>query len=265
MPGESRISIEEGSPIANNKWLAYIKANPKARLRLFCFPYAGASALVFREWQAGLPDTVEVCPVELPGRGTRLTEPLATRLLPLVQAVAEALYPCLDRPFAFFGHSFGALLSFELACYLRRRHGLTPAYLFVSAHRAPQIPNPNPTIHTLPDQELIEELRHLGGTPDAVLQEPELMELVLPIVRKDFEVCNTYIYSSELPLDCPISAFGGLEDPLLSYAELQPWVERTISLFSLHMIPGGHLFVNTSRSCLLSTLSLELQRVMEHI
>jgi medium-chain acyl-[acyl-carrier-protein] hydrolase len=259
------MDIGKSNSTGDDGWLTYVEPNPQARLRLFCFPYAGGSALIFREWQAHLPNTVEVCPVELPGRGTRLAESPATRLSPLVQAVAEAFYPYLDKPFAFFGHSFGALLSFELACYLRREHGLVPAHLFVSAHRAPQTPNPDPTTHTLPDHELVERLRRLGGTPDVILREPELMELVLPIVRKDFEVCDTYVYSHELPLGCPISAFGGLKDPIVSYAELQPWAEKTSASFVLYMLPGGHLFVNTSRARLLNTLSLELEQVVKRM
>ncbi len=179
-------------------WLRSPKPNPQASLRLFCFPYVGGGALIFRTWPNSLPATAEVCPVELPGRGTRLKETPFTRLLPLVQALAQALLPHLDKPFAFFGHSMGALISFELTRQLRRLYGLVPLHLFVSAHRAPQLPDPDPPIHTLPEAEFMEELRCLNGTPKEVLEQPELMELMLPILRADFALCETYIYAKRV-------------------------------------------------------------------
>lgn len=136
---------------AFDSWIACRKPRLQARLRLFCFPYAGGGALIFRTWADGLPAEVEVCPVQLPGRGTRLMEPLFTQLLPLIQALSQALLPLLDKPFAFFGHSLGALVSFELARQLRRQYGVQPVRLFVSAGRAPQLPHRGLPVHALPE------------------------------------------------------------------------------------------------------------------
>src|SRR5262249_13687929 len=125
-------------PTARERWLACARPRPQADIRLFCFPYAGGGASVFRGWADGLPASVEVCPVQLPGRGTRFREPAFTRLPPLIEALAESLRPHLDRPFAFFGHSLGALVAFELARYLHQHQGREPVRLFVSGCGGPQ-------------------------------------------------------------------------------------------------------------------------------
>ncbi|MBC6472534.1 MAG: thioesterase [Hormoscilla sp. GM102CHS1] len=138
---------------SKNPWIKYLKPNPKAQRRLFCFPYAGGSAGVFRSWPDSLPPTVEVCAVELPGRGTRIKDAPFTRMEPLVEAIALALLPELDKPFAFFGHSMGALVSFELARLLRKRGDRQLSHLSISGRSAPQIPDPEPPIHALPEAE----------------------------------------------------------------------------------------------------------------
>ena len=249
--------IRSTSSAAFDPWISYHKPGPKTRLRLFCFPYAGAGALIFRTWSDSLPADVEVCPVQLPGRGSRMTERPFTQLSPLVEALAQALAPLLDRPFAFFGHSLGALVSFELARRIRRQHGVHPARLFVSAARAPQIPHRGPSIHTLPDKEFLMELRRLSGTPSELLDHEELMEIMLPILRADFALYETYLYSIEPPLNCPISAFGGLQDSKVSDSDLEAWRAQTSVSFSLQMFPGDHFFLK--QPLLLRSLVQELQ------
>ena len=231
---------------------------PQARVRLFCFPYSGAGASIFYAWTDILPTTIEVCPIQLPGRGTRLAEPPFDRLKPLVQSVAQGLLPCLDRPFAFFGHSLGALVSFELTRYLRRHMGLSPVHLFVSAHSAPQISGRDSPIHALPESEFVEQLRCLNGMSEAVLKNAELMQLLLPILRADFSVCETYVYQVGEPLDCPISALGGLRDDHVSRESLDAWRVQTRATFTLRMFPGDHFFINTDRLLLLHTIAREL-------
>jgi medium-chain acyl-[acyl-carrier-protein] hydrolase len=242
-----------------DSWIACRKPNPQARLRLFCFPYAGAGASIFRTWSDGLPADVEVCPVQIPGRGTRLMETPFTQLSPLVQALAQALAPLLDKPFAFFGHSLGALVGFELARQLRRQSGVQPVRLFVSADRAPQIPHRDRPIHALPEEEFLQELRRLNGIPGKVLEEAELMQIMLPVLRADFAVYETYVYSTEPPLDCPISTFGGLQDARVSRGDLEAWRDQTSGSFSLRMFPGDHFFLNTTQPLLLQALSQELR------
>jgi medium-chain acyl-[acyl-carrier-protein] hydrolase len=163
-------------------------------------------------------------------------------------------------PFAFFGHSMGALITFELARQLRRQYGLNPVHLFISGRRAPQIPDLEPPIHQLLESAFVEELRRLNGTPESVLQNAKLMQLVLPALRADFALLETYVYSTEDPLDCPISTFGGLQDGEVSYDDLAAWRDQTNSSFTLKMIPGNHFFVQSARSLILSAVSQELQR-----
>ena len=245
--------------IALDPWIAYRKPNPQARLRLFCFPYAGTGASIFRTWSDSLPADVEVCPVQFPGRGTRLMETPFTQLSPLVQALAQTLLPLLDKPFAFFGHSLGALVGFELARQLRRQSGVQPVRLFVSADRAPQIPPRDRPIHALPEREFLGELRRLNGIPGKVLEEADLMQIMLPVLRADLAVYETYVYSSEPPLNCPISIFGGLQDHRVSRGDLEAWRDQTSVSFSLRMFPGDHFFWNTTQPLLLQALSKELR------
>jgi medium-chain acyl-[acyl-carrier-protein] hydrolase len=245
-----------------NPWLVCPRPNPQASLRLFCFPYSGAGASIFYTWPDVLPAAIEVCPIELPGHGTRLAEPPLTRLSPLVQAVAPALLPHLDGPFAFFGHSMGTLVSFELARHLRRQHGPSPAHLFVSGHNAPQIPDREPPIHALPEPEFVEKLRHLNGMPEEIMGNAELMQLLLPILRADFAICETYVYEADGPIDCPISVFGGLQDDYLTREGLDAWREHTTASFSLRMFPGDHFFLNTERPLLLQAIARDLERFL---
>ena len=243
---------------AFDSWIACRQPRPQAHLRLFCFPYAGGGASIFRTWSDGLPAEVEVCPIQLPGRGTRLMEPLFTQLSPLIRALAQALLPLLDKPFAFFGHSLGAVVSFELARQLRRQYGVQPVRLFVSASRAPQLPHRGLPVHTLPEGDFLAELRRLNGTPTEVLEHEELMQIALPVLRADFAVYETYRYPTEPPLNYPISAFGGLRDRTVSQSDLEAWREQTSVSFSRQMFPGDHFFLITTQPLLLRVLSQEL-------
>jgi medium-chain acyl-[acyl-carrier-protein] hydrolase len=240
-------------------WIACRKPNPQARLRLFCFPYAGTGASIFRNWADGLPDDIEVCPVQFPGRGTRLTESPFTQLSTLVEALAEDLVPILDKPFAFFGHSLGALVAFELARHLSKGSGVQPIRLFVSGDRAPHLPPRHRPIHALPTGEFLTELRRLNGTPGQILENVELMQIMVPVLRADFSVYETYVYATEPPLNCFISGFGGLQDQRVSREDLEAWRDQTNDAFSLRMFPGDHFFLNATRPLLLQLLSQELR------
>jgi medium-chain acyl-[acyl-carrier-protein] hydrolase len=241
-------------------WVTFPHSVPGADLRLFCFPYAGGTALVYRTWPFGLPASVEVCAIQLPGHGNRLREPLIDRLPPLLSALMEQLAPYLDKPFAFFGHSMGALISFELARLLRREHQRGPEHLFVSGHRAPQKKREEKRTFELPQAEFIEELRRLNGTPREVFEHPELIDLMTPVLRADFAISQTYEYVDESPLDCAITAFGGLRDVDVTREHLEAWGTQTTGDFTVRMFPGDHFFLNSARASLLQTLSLELRR-----
>ena len=236
------------------------QARPTAKLRLFCLPYGGGSASSFKGWSDVLPKRVEVCPVELPGHGSRLYEDLFRDLTVLVEALYEGLLPYLNKPYALFGHSMGALLCFEFARLLRRKQGLAPVHLFFSGCRAAHRSDSNPTRHTLSDTELLDLLRNLSGTPQEVLECPELLQLVLPVLRADLTIDETYQYYEEPPLDCPISVYGGLDDPEMGQRHLEAWQSQTSQQFLIKMFSGDHFFLHTVEESLLSELSRELSQ-----
>lgn len=199
--------------------------------------------------------------VQLPGRETRLREMLHHRVHPLARLVADALVPYLDRPFAFFGHSMGALLCFETARELRRRRSPMPAHLFVSAKSAPQLPLSRPPVFDLPDAEFLAQLRRLYEPPEEAWEIPELLSMLLPIMRADMAVCDAYVYLPEPPLDCPILAFGGDLDREAPLRELEAWRDQTSSSFSLQVFPGGHFFLNERPAQLQGLVAAELSKL----
>ena len=249
-------------------WVRCKIPNPEARLRLFCFPFAGGIAL-YNSWFDELPPEVrraiELCSIRLPGHEANLQEALFSRLPPLLNLLVPPVASYRSIPFAFFGHSMGALVSFELARELRRQRMPGPVHMIVSGYRAPQLRDPHPAIHQLPDPDFQAQLRQLGGTPEGVLENPELMELLLPVLRADFAVCENYTYAAEQPLDCSITAFGGNNDAKATRAELSAWQTQTRKSFSIRMFPGGHFFVQTARMLVLRTLAEDLKQVLRRI
>lgn len=243
------------------EWFLREPPRSEARLRLFCFPYAGGGASVYRNWARQIPSTVEVIPVELPGRGKRLTEPPIRKMPALIEALTPVITPLLDMKFAFFGHSMGAIIAFELARELRRRHGPQPEKIFVSGRQASQIPDRDPITYNLPEDEFRAELLRLNGTPIEVLEHAELMDLLLPLLRADFELIQTYQYCDDTPLHCPIAVYGGLEDNYVPREVLLPWKQQTDAPFSLHMLPGDHFFLHSASHILLELLRQELHRI----
>jgi medium-chain acyl-[acyl-carrier-protein] hydrolase len=239
-----------------SRWLASTPSGDQ--LRLLCFPHAGGMAHMFRDWAHQLYGHIEVCPVQLPGRGARLGEPAHRDIHGLVETACAELLPHLGARFALFGHSMGAVVAFELARALSERHGRIPERLFVSAHRAPGTPARRPPIHALPDPAFIAELVRMRGTPPEVAANAELMQLLLPVLRADLEAIETYRPSASPPLACPIIAFVGDEDPLISAADLTGWRSHTTGRFALHVVRGDHFFVNTNRHLVLEAIGREL-------
>jgi len=246
----------------NNPWFAFVKSKPSANLRLFCFPYAGGNAITYRTWSDFLPTNIEVCPIELPGRGSRMREKAYTNIKPLVTDLAKALVPFLDKPYAFFGHSMGSLIGFELVRIFRKKKLPRPVHFFASGHIAPQVDSGHDPIYNLPDAEFKEELRKLEGTPEAVLNNEELMELLIPMLRADFELNETYTYEPGAPLNCPISVYGGAQDRDVDRQSLEAWQEQASSGFSIQIFAGGHFFLQSEQTIVLQTLSHELKNIV---
>ena len=249
------------SQTAANLWFAPLKPSAQGDVRLFCFPYAGGSSNIYRDWPKYLPPNVEVWVAKLPGRDNRLREAPHTDLATLADACAQAIVPYLDKPFVFFGHSMGAMLSYEVSRRLRSSLGVEPSHLIVSARRAPQLPDTAHPTHNLPEAEFIEEVRRLNGTPREVLEHDELMQMVLPLLRADFSVCETYTHTSEPMLECPLTVLGGIQDVDISREQLEAWRELTRGPFSVRILPGDHFFIHSAQPLVLRIVTQELLKV----
>lgn len=236
-------------------WLRSLPRNAEVRLRLFCFPYAGGGASIFRTWSATLPPEIGVYPVQLPGRENRIAEPAFTSIAALVAALVPVIAPYLDRPVAFFGHSMGSLISFELARALRRAGLPAPQQLFVSGHNAPQIPRTRPPLCHLAEPEFLAGVLGLGGTAAEVLQHPELRPLLLPLLRADFTAAETYTYTAEAPLAIPITVFGGRHDPYTTPQHLAAWQDQTHAACRVYVLPGDHFFLRPAQQELVQIIA----------
>ena len=190
--------------------------------RLFCFTYAGGAASIYRDWSNQLPQSIEVHAVQFPGHGNRLSEPLFRRVQPLVESTAQELMPYLEGSFAFFGHSMGAIISFELAQMLRRENKPSPSHLFLSGRPSPHLTEREAPTYDLPEPEFIE-------------------------------------YEPRPPLDCPITVFGGLQDEEVSREQLEGWRDYTTSSFAVRMFPGNHFYLHSAAYVLLRMIAQDLR------
>ncbi|TYB58019.1 thioesterase [Nonomuraea sp. PA05] len=222
-------------------WFHTLDPRPQAALRLFCFPHAGGAAAAFRDWHRAFPPSVEVRAVQYPGRADRLRETPVDDAHLLADQVAEAMGPLLDRPAVLFGHSLGSVVAYETALRVR------PAHLVVSGRRAAHVPRPG-TVHQGTEQELIAELRRLGGTEPELLDQPEVRSYILPIMRADYRMAETYRSRPAEPLDCPITAIIGDDDPEVDATNAGGWAELTRGGFKLHVLPGDHFYLVPRRT-----------------
>jgi medium-chain acyl-[acyl-carrier-protein] hydrolase len=259
MRDETRSEVVSPAELA--RWITIPQQSRAERLRLFCLPYAGGGATMYHTWAAALPN-VEVCPIQLPGRESRMREPALTRMSLLVDALTAAMRPYLSRPFAFFGHSMGALITFELARRLIRDGQPGPRHLFVAARCAPHLRDDRPFLHTQPEPAFVEQVSiRYGALPKMIVDDPELLRLFMPTLRADLAVCETYEYQDSEPLDCPISAFGGWQDNGVSRSDLDAWRLQTAAQFSVRMFAGDHFFIKSAKADLLRAISDDLNRI----
>jgi medium-chain acyl-[acyl-carrier-protein] hydrolase len=239
-------------------WIERTRASGIPQFRLFCFPYAGGGTAIFRDWAKELGLNVEVCAIRLPGRERRFGEAPMRRSEQIVAAVVPILRDLLDLPFAMFGHSMGAVLAYEVARALRAAAAAEPRLLVVSAHNAPQSPPRHRNWHTLPRDALIAQLKALNGTPPEIFEHDDLVDLMLPMLRGDLELIETYQCAAGPLLTCPVLAIGGADDADVPSQELAGWASVTTGSFKPLRLPGGHFFITTGRTGFLQTLRREL-------
>ena len=231
---------------------------PPIRARLFCFTHAGGGASAYQLWLRTFPADIDVCIIQLPGREQRIREKPFTQFEHLLSALIEVLQPYLYRPeipYAFFGHSMGALISYGLTRAFVQQGKPLPTHLFVSAYRAPHLPLRGPVLHTLSETELVQFLLQLNGTQRELLENEELRSLFLPLLRADFSICETYQHLIDRErLPCPITVFGGLQDQRVTSNDLEAWSKLTQADFELRMFPGEHFFIHAQRNTIASII-----------
>lgn len=243
-----------------NRWLVGGRPQSTASLRLFAFAYAGGGASAFRMWNKMLPPKIDTYAIQLPGRESRFAEPRLTQFSAAVDAIVAELRPSLNQPFAFFGHSLGGLLAFEVTRQLRRLGAPLPVHLFVSASSAAHLIMRDEHYSQMSDTQFIQSIKKYGGLPDEVLNNAELLELFLPTLRADFSLFETYQYIEEPPLDCPITAFGGINDLESPREKLAAWSTYTTRAFRVQIFAGNHFFLNTAQTPLLAEITRDLER-----
>jgi medium-chain acyl-[acyl-carrier-protein] hydrolase len=229
------------------KWLDGIEPDAAAALRIFAIPYAGASSHIYRGWQEDMAPGVQLCPVHLPGRAKRMRERPYSRMNELVDAAAQSLVGHLGQPFALFGHSMGGLVAFALAYRLQTQFGVVPAAVIVAGCSPPHVERSGIKLHEWSDEDLLAELQRRGGTPADVLSCAQMMKVLFPVLRADFELAYTYKAAPAAVLDCPIYAFAGSEDREDGPSSMCRWQEVTTGPFELSVIPGSHLFPFSAR------------------
>lgn len=244
----------------NNPWVFRRRPAPAARVRLYCFAYAGGSAASFLDWPAAMHPDVEVCAIQMPGRGSRFKEAPITSVPELVAALGQALAPTDALPTVFFGHSLGALVAFELARHWARQGLAAPHGLIVSGSRAPAMRHdPSRKLHLLDDEALIAALGDYNGTPPELLAHTQLMELLLPTIRADFALAERYVYA-EAPLDLPIAVFSGRSDEFITEVQVEGWRRETRGPCDVHWFDGDHFFIHPLRDAVIATVERQLGR-----
>lgn len=228
------------------------------QLRMVCFSYAGGNAASFNAWQNLLNPAIEICPIQLPGRGMRFNEPGINSLSQVVEQLAQVIEPTDNIPFVFFGHSMGGLIAFELARYCKRHRLASPDHLFVSGCDAPRHRKPSRRLHELDDAALINALRDYNGTPREILDNRELMDLIIPAIRADFAMVETYRYDPGQPLDLPITVLAGKTDLHISPLQTEGWRQETTRRCAIKWFDGDHFFINSQRKAVLDCLNAAL-------
>lgn len=237
---------------------ARTQAESSSTLNLYCLPYAGSSARIYEPWKSQLPSSVAVTPLELPGRGSRFPEHPKSELLPLLDDLASSMEKARHEPYAVFGHSFGGILAFELVRHLKELGFPPPRRLLVSGCPAPPMATPTQTTHDLSDAEFTESLRKLRGTPEELLENEELLELYIPIIRADYVILDHYEAPPPKPLDCPVTVFYGREDEDAGRAAMEEWDAYGSEPAAIEEIDGDHFFLRDAEEELLTKMARHL-------
>jgi medium-chain acyl-[acyl-carrier-protein] hydrolase len=245
-----------------NRWLLPVSRSPRPVLRLFCFPCAGGWGQMFYPWARRLSKEIDIWAVQLPGRAQRMREVLGTCMRQLSDEVALGIQSHLGVPYAFFGHSMGALMSFEVSRRLRSRRWPRPVHLFLSSSTAPDLCHLRPSLHTLTDEEIMLKLAGWNSMPAELNGNTEMIDVILPTLRSDFRLCDTYAYTEEPPLDIPMTVLGGKDDDEVPLDGLAAWKRQTAARFAVRTFPGGHFYFSSADDEFFAVLNHEIRRII---
>jgi len=240
--------------IHGSKWFLISRPKPLARYRLFCFPYAGGSASAYLPWEDLLPAQVELVAIQPPGRANRLDERLSTSVVETAEQLARVIPPLLDRPYLTYGHSMGSIVSFELLHLLKASGLPLPRRYFGAARQGPQVPRRIAPFYDYPLEEFKIELKRFGGTPDAVLENAELMEMLVPMLRTELRAAYAYRREPVAKLECDVSIFGGTRDEIVLPEELPPWQEHFLKKMDFRLFDGSHFFMEDNKDQVVSAI-----------
>lgn len=241
----------------------FIRPQPKLgpSARLLCLPYAGGSAATYIPWSRSLPSAVELIALQPPGRGSRMAEAPHAQMAALVDELMSVFPKVTERPYVLFGHSLGSRVGFEVILQCQLRGLPLPVRFIASGSRAPHLPKREAPIHDLPDQQFVGQLRELQGTPEEILDNRELIEWLLPLLRADFRIADLHC-APRTSLNCPLTVLAGTQDETVSPAEVEAWSDLTTAGCDINWVDGGHFFVERNREWVLEKVNAVLETAL---
>lgn len=241
--------------MTRNPWYLEYKKNPKAAIRLFCFHHSGGGASAYYPWVESLSPYIEMISIQLPGREDRFTEPLINSLRDILDALTEGFHLYTEKPFFVFGHSLGGLIAFELVKSIYQRYSLYPQHIIISAAKAPHMPFRMKTLSSLENKILKEELKIYNGIDEGILNNDELLDLFLPIIRNDFSISERYYSTDVVSLPCDILHLSGDLDVSVNEEEIQAWKAYTAGKFEHISFQGGHFFLKNHQKNIIKLIN----------
>ena len=248
-----------------NKWFVIPKPNINAEIKLICFPYAGGSAVTYLNWAQQIADNVELIIVQPPGRGPRMFEPLHKEMTTLIAELLIHFPTLLNKPYILFGHSLGSRVAFELMAELSKLAQPLPKHFIASGSKGPHLFSDKKSLHALSDEEFIIELEQLSGTPKAVLENRELMELFLPVLRADFQIAETYRYDGSSKFPCTLSVLGGRDDIDIPREKLESWTTFFEKTTQICLLDGDHFFIDNHQEQVLKKVNCIIKETVKEL